>query len=65
MTDSLSDDLAAIERLSRMEMARLWRFAPAGHRYFKTGTPLEVAFAKRFKELGGFSPAISKALGHG
>jgi len=52
-----------IDRMSREEMCRLWRFAPAGHPYFVTGTELTEYFDKRFKELGGFSPAISKKIG--
>jgi hypothetical protein len=52
-----------INQMSRMEMAWLWRFAPSGHLYFDTSKPYSEVFNKRFKELGGFSPAISKAIG--
>ena len=54
-----------INKMSQIEMARLHRFAPAGHKYFNTENPLQEIFAKRFKELGGFTPKISKAIGWG
>lgn len=52
-----------INNLSRYEMCRLTRFAPVGHKYFDSSKPYNKYFQKRFKELGGFSPEISKALG--
>lgn len=52
-----------INQLSRFEMAKLWRFAPSGHIYFDSSLPFFAVFNKRFKELGGFSPEISKAIG--
>lgn len=52
-----------IDKLSREEMARLWRFAPSGHVYFISDTEVHDHFAERFKELGGFSPSISKKIG--
>ena len=52
-----------IEELSRFECCHLWRFAPSGHPYFDRSKPLWAFFEKRFKELGGFNPEISKALG--
>ncbi len=51
-----------INGMSREEMCRLWRFAPAGHPYFDKTNPLSEIFKKRFDELGGFSPEISKRL---
>lgn len=57
---------AAIEivnGLSHYEMARLFRFAPAGSPYFISGTPACEAFYKRWKELGGWNPALSKQVG--
>ena len=52
---------AQIDVMSREEMARRWRFAPVGDPMFQG----EVGdyFEKRFKELGGFSPEISKKIG--
>jgi len=52
-----------INAMTRLEMARLWRFAPSGHPYFDNGLPLYEVFEQRFKELGGFSPEISKQIG--
>ncbi len=69
MTDATSTEsidgrtVDRIHSLSREEMASLWRFAPAGHLYFDTTRPYYEIFRKRFDELGGFSPAISKAIG--
>jgi len=63
MTDEeLKQEIERINRLGREQMARLWRFSPPGHRYFKS--PLAEHFKKRFfDELGGFSPEISKKIG--
>ena len=54
---------AEIDNMGREDMARLWRFAPSGSVYF-TGNAGDY-FNKRFKELGGFSPKISKRIGLG
>ena len=50
-----------IDALSRIEMARLHRFAPSGARMFQGEAGRY--FAERFKSLGGMSPAISKKIG--
>ena len=52
-----------IDKLSQMEMASLQRSAPSGHPYFDNRLPLWDHFKKRFKELGGMTPEISKAIG--
>lgn len=52
-----------INNLSREEMCRLWRFTPSGHPYFNSALPLFDIFERRFEELGGFSPEISKKIG--
>lgn len=52
-----------INGLSRLEVCRLWRFAPVGHPFFNKSLPLYAIFKKRYDELGGFTPAISKQLG--
>lgn len=52
-----------IDGMSQKAMAFLWRFAPSGHPYFDTTLPLSKYFEKRFKELGGFTPEISKSIG--
>jgi len=62
MTDEEQKTIDTINQMSQREMASLWRFAPSGHPYFdKTKLFFEV-FEKRFKELGGFTPEISKSL---
>ena len=52
-----------INQMTREDMYRAWRFSPPGDPMFRTGTPEQIAFDKRFKELGGFSPEISKKIG--
>ena len=52
---------ARIDAMTRTEMASLWWFAPAGDPLFAGETG--EYFQKRFKELGGFSPQISKDIG--
>jgi len=54
-----------ISTMSREDMARLYRFAKAGHPVFDSTLPLYNIFKKRFAELGGFSPEISKKIGWG
>jgi len=63
MTDEETKMIEKINRMSQMEMASLWRHAPSGHPYFDDTKPFFEIFAKRFKKLGGFTPAISKAIG--
>lgn len=52
-----------IDNMSRIEMARFYRFAPAGHPVFDTSLPIYEYFQERFLRLGGMTPAISKAIG--
>jgi hypothetical protein len=55
---------AEIDKLSRLEMARLWRYASSDCIYFDNRNPEIVEhFKKRFEDLGGWSPNISKAIG--
>lgn len=65
MTDaeSIEAEKAKIDKMDRHAMCQLWRFAPAGHPYFDRTKPFWEHFEKRFTALGGFSPAISKAIG--
>jgi len=51
-----------VEQMTREELCRLWRFAPAGT-FWTRGDPVADAAEKRLKALGGFSPEISKRLG--
>jgi hypothetical protein len=57
------ETIESINRMSQMEMARLWRFAPSGHPYFDSTKPYFEIFKKRFSELGGMTTSISKQLG--
>ena len=57
------DEFEKIDSMSRYEMCRLWRFGGSGHIYFDGSKPYYKYFKKRFDELGGFSPEISKSLG--
>jgi len=34
MKQSELDEIEVINKMSQLEMARLWRFAPSGHKYF-------------------------------
>lgn len=58
--------LEEIQKMDQYTMCRLWRFAPLGSEiYFRSDLPTGNAFQKRlFVELGGFTPEISKQLGH-
>ncbi len=58
MTDQMK---RRIDSLTREEMASRWRFAPPGDPMFRDDSG--EYFEKRFKELGGFSPDISKKIG--
>jgi hypothetical protein len=50
-----------IDSLSRFEMAKIGRFSPSGNPLLQDEAG--AYFAQRFKDLGGFSPEISKELG--
>lgn len=52
---------ALIDSMSQEEMARSWRFEPAGSWLFQG--EISEYFQKRFAELGGLAPAISKKIG--
>ena len=52
-----------IDDMSHEEMCRLWRFSPSGNPIFRSDLPFFARFEKRFKEFGGFTPAISKSIG--
>jgi hypothetical protein len=63
LTDQeLEQEKKKIDAMSQVEMARLWRFAPPGHLYFRSGTPLSDYFDQKFH---GFTPEISKEVGLG
>ena len=52
-----------IDGLSQIEMARLHRFAPCGHKYFTQEGGVYDYFEARLKKLGGITPTISKQIG--
>ena len=56
-------ELDKILAMGHEEMARLWRFAKSGHIYFDSTLPYFEVFESRFKDLGGMTPQISKAIG--
>ena len=60
--EAIETHKATIDQMNQEDMCRLWRFAPSGHPYFITGTPLTDYFRARFDELGGFIPEISKRI---
>jgi len=62
MTEDEQKTIDTINQMSQRDMASLWRYAPAGHPYFDKRKPYFDVFNKRFKELGGFTPSISKSL---
>lgn len=59
----MQKEIDKINNMSQVEMAKLWRFAPPGHPYFKKDSPYFEIFKKRFDKLGGFTSGISKAIG--
>ena len=60
MTDEeIASAKAHIDTMTQEDMARLWRFAPAGHPYFDRRLPLVDYFKARFS---GFTPQISKRI---
>ncbi len=61
--EELDDWKRKITDMSRTDMARLRRFAPAGHPVFRADLPLYKLFEARFAELGGLSTEISKEIG--
>ncbi len=54
---------AQIDAMSRFELCRLWRLSEDSNPLLQGEAG--AYFQKRMTELGGFSPAISKALGWG
>ena len=58
----IQQELEKIRQMGREEMARLWRFAPPGHKYFNKNLPYWDVFTSRFKALGGITPELSKKL---
>ena len=65
MVDDEQKTIDRINHMSQESMASLWGYAPSGHPYFDSSKPYFKIFEKRFKKLGGFTPAISKSIGWG
>ena len=63
MTEDEQKTIDYINQMSHDTMCSLWRNAPSGHPYFDRSKPYYKVFNKRFKGLGGFTPAISKKIG--
>ena len=63
MMEADPKEVEKINNMSQYDMAALQRFAPSGHLYFDSTKPYHEIFHKRFKELGGMTPEISKSLG--
>lgn len=62
MTNPEKKEIEIINQMSQRDMASLWRHAPVGHPYFDRTKPFFEVFNKRFTELGGFTPEISKSI---
>ena len=58
-----AEHLKTIAEMTQRQACSLWRFGKSGHPYLGGDEVLTAAFDARFKELGGFTPEISKALG--
>lgn len=61
--EEIQKQFEIIDEMSQEDMARVWRFAPSGHHYFDLSLPFYERFKKRFDELGGMTPTISKKIG--
>lgn len=62
---NIEEEKAKIDKMSQTEMCRLRRFAPSSHPYFGGLEDRELSnyFEMKFKEKGGFTAEISKAIG--
>lgn len=63
LTRKQKEEIMQIYGLTQIEMARLHRFAVSGHPWFNISLPYHRHFERRFKQLGGMTPAISKLIG--
>jgi hypothetical protein len=52
-----------INAMNHREIGAFMRFAPSGHPYTNCSLPYWDLINARFKELGGWTPALSKSLG--
>lgn len=63
MIEEQQKEINKINKMTHVEMAKLWRFALPGHKYFDKTLPYFEVFNKRFKEYGGMTSNISKLIG--
>ncbi len=59
------DWMKRIDKMSHVEMAHLWRFAPSGHPVFENDSEIFRRFQERFKSFGGMTTEVSKRIGWG
>ncbi len=59
-----AEQKAKIDAMSHIELCRRWRFSPTGDELLQ-GEAGDYFKHRLFDELGGFTPAISKAIGWG
>jgi hypothetical protein len=64
--EQITKALESIKTMDHYTMCKYWRFAPEGTEiYFRSDISTGKEFKDRlFKHFGGFTPAISKQLGH-
>jgi len=56
-----AEEKAQIDGMTQLELCRTWRFAECPYHLLQGETG--QYFAERLKEMGGFTPEISKQLG--
>lgn len=54
-----------IDEMSHYAMCRIWRFGTSDHQFLAEGEVGDYFQERLFKHHGGFTPEISKSLGHG
>ncbi len=63
LTNEQKTELGKIYGLTHRGMAHKLRFAPVGHPWFDITKPYYRHFKRRFRRLGGWTPALSKEIG--
>ena len=61
--NEIQDLKLKIDGMTHREMCVLYRFSPIGHSFFNKKNPISEYFDKKFKELGGMTPELSKSIG--
>jgi hypothetical protein len=57
-------EIDKINKMSQIDMCRLWKHAPSGLIYFDTSYPYFKIFNQRLHgHFNGFTPQISKLIG--